>query len=437
MTKLYKLIILCAFVFTGKSFSQICNASGNLVIYSNYDGGIITVNCDVNIPNLKIGICTYEAAEIHIIGTFSNNVTGVIYAGYDGSNDNCNLGVITTTILNVSASVATINVYPSVGPYTPVHGNGNPNTVGCYNCDTTVNAGGANTPDEVVFYFLNAFPASTLRSHHTQYNCWTPTTFNLSAGGNCCIMPASFSPCVPPTTPTNVTIAANQNVCAGVAATLAVNSSTTVNWFATSTSTSVIGIGTSFISPTLSAGNYTYYAAAVNSCSISVKVPISVTVNLLPNLTISATSSVCAGQVTTISVSGANTYSWSTSQTTSVISISPSVTTVYTVTGTSVSNCKNTATVSVNVFTCTALSQLSGSTLEFKIFPNPAKISLNLTSSVGKKKIEITDITGKLVHIEVTEDTNKVIDLKDLSAGIYVFTIEKNGLKQNVKLVVE
>ena len=437
MNRIYKLIILLAIILNGKSFSQICNAGGNLVIYSNYDGGIITVNCDVNIPNIKIGICTYEAAEIHIIGSFSNNVTGVIYAGYDGTNDNCNLGVTATSILNVSASIATVNVYPSVGPYTPVHDNGNSSMVGCYQCDTTTSSGGVNSPDEVVYYFLNAFPGSVLRSHHTQYNCWSPTTFNMTAGGNCCITPASSTTCVPPATPTNVTSAANLNVCAGSAATLAVNSSTTVNWYATNTSTALIGIGTSFISSTLSAGNYTYYAASVNSCSTSVRVPISVTVNPLPSLTVSATSSICAGQVATITVSGANTYSWSTSQTTSIISVSPGATTVYTVTGTSTSNCKNTVTVSVNVFTCTALSQLSASKIDFKIFPNPSKSIVNIISNTGKKKIEIRDMTGKLIYRIETEDAYFTMDIRDLSAGIYAFSIEQNGLKENVKLVVE
>jgi len=39
---------------------SVCNPSGNLIIYSNYDGGILTINVDQNIPNLIIGISTYE-----------------------------------------------------------------------------------------------------------------------------------------------------------------------------------------------------------------------------------------------------------------------------------------------------------------------------------------------------------------------------------------
>ncbi|MEY3153196.1 MAG: hypothetical protein RLZZ333_1793, partial [Bacteroidota bacterium] len=33
-----------------------CNPNGNLFVFSNYDGGILTINVDQNIPNLKIGM---------------------------------------------------------------------------------------------------------------------------------------------------------------------------------------------------------------------------------------------------------------------------------------------------------------------------------------------------------------------------------------------
>ncbi|MCC7017986.1 MAG: hypothetical protein IT564_12390, partial [Rhodospirillales bacterium] len=235
MNRFYKLLLFFAFISSQGMYSQICNSGGNLVIYSNYDGGIIYVNCDANISNLKIGICTYEAAEIHLTGTFSNNVTGIYYAGYDGGNDNCNLGVTTTTIIGSASQ--TVNVYPSVGAYTPVHGNGNPNMDGCYQCDTINSSGGVNSPDEVVYFFLNAFPGSVLRSHHTQYGCWNTTTYNVSAGGNCCIMPASSVPsCTAPPTPTNITASVNQNICAGASTTLTVNSTTTTNWYSSPSS---------------------------------------------------------------------------------------------------------------------------------------------------------------------------------------------------------
>jgi gliding motility-associated-like protein len=61
-------------------------------------------------------------------------------------------------------------------------------------CDTTINAGGGNTPDEVVYYFLNA-TGGILLFHQTQYACWLNETVDVSTGGNCCIIPSLNNPC--------------------------------------------------------------------------------------------------------------------------------------------------------------------------------------------------------------------------------------------------
>ena len=46
----------------------ICNPNGNLLVYSNYDGGTLNISVDENIPNLYIGITTYEAVAIDLAG---------------------------------------------------------------------------------------------------------------------------------------------------------------------------------------------------------------------------------------------------------------------------------------------------------------------------------------------------------------------------------
>ena len=61
---LLALLSLCGFY----SGAQVCNPNGNIVIFSNYDGGYLNINVDVNIPNLKIGIVSYEAVEVTFSG---------------------------------------------------------------------------------------------------------------------------------------------------------------------------------------------------------------------------------------------------------------------------------------------------------------------------------------------------------------------------------
>ncbi len=174
--------------------SPICNQDGNVVIYSNYDGGTLNINCDQNIPNLKIGICTHEPVIVNINGPFVGNITEVLYAGFNSNqnNNNCGLGNFTTSISGVNPSLVQILTAPPL-EYAPTHQNGQAFTsslmVGVSGqCDTIYYAGGGNTPDEVVAYFLNAFNGD-LRFHHTQYNCWLSEIYDLSDGGTCCTDP--------------------------------------------------------------------------------------------------------------------------------------------------------------------------------------------------------------------------------------------------------
>ncbi len=197
MKKIISFIFICLHVFyVNTIYAQICNAAGNVVIFSNYDGsretvaGRLNINVDVNIPNLKIGICSYERVTVNIGGAFAGNVTQVIYAGYNGT-VNCNCYwpstpagcMVTTTITGVAAGIISYVVYP---PATVNDPNGWPNILCAYQC-AGGNQGGCNTAGQVVGYFMSAFGGgNTFRAHETQYNCWAGATKNISTSGNCC-----------------------------------------------------------------------------------------------------------------------------------------------------------------------------------------------------------------------------------------------------------
>jgi hypothetical protein len=95
-------------------------------------------------------------------------------------------------------------------------------------------------------------------------------TSNITSGGQLDAFVQKISQCTPPAAPTNSTLPANQTICAGSTTTLsAISGTNTINWFATPTSTTSLGTGTSFATPTLAVGTYSYYAEA-NSCTKSV-----------------------------------------------------------------------------------------------------------------------------------------------------------------------
>lgn len=159
--------------------AQFCDPNANVIIYSNYDGGVIDINIDEDIPNLKIGVVSYRAAEINLSGTYLSNVTDVVYAGY---NDNSTSGSCpatnggTTSINNAPAGANTSILNSPSGP--------NGNIICSYNCNT--NPGSCSSSEDVQDFFLGQFNESTIYFHETQYGCWQNTTYSVSDGGNCC-----------------------------------------------------------------------------------------------------------------------------------------------------------------------------------------------------------------------------------------------------------
>lgn len=183
MKKLYTFFLASVFA-TSLSAQTFCDPQGNVVIYSNYDGGALTINVDQNIPNLKIGILSYEYATITITGTYASNVTEVRWVGYNGNNNHCNLNPpYVTSISGVPNPIDTIIYYPTATYTNP---NGYVSMICAYSCNISTNQGGCNTADQVAHYFLTAF-GGNLYFHHTQYNCWG--AMDISAGGNCCANP--------------------------------------------------------------------------------------------------------------------------------------------------------------------------------------------------------------------------------------------------------
>lgn len=160
------------------------------------------------------------------------------------------------------------------------------------------------------------------------------TTFG---GGSNDAFLVQFDECTTPTV--NVT-ASTPSVCSGSSVTLTASGATSYTWSTGATTTTIS------ISPT----NTSVYTATGTSSGCSDTQTISITVGANPTVNISAsTASVCSGSAVTMTASGASTYSWSAGATTTITSVSPTITTIYTATGTAVNGCRDTQTISVSV----------------------------------------------------------------------------------------
>ena len=189
MKKKYFLLLLI-FIFPVTIFSQsiFCNPFGNIALFSNYDGGTLHINCDMNIPAIKIGIVGYENDSVIISGIYSPNVVQVIFAGYyNSANVHCTPWPSVKSINGVSAAITQINFVPLSTYFNPY---GYSYIICNYSCDDSTSQGGCNTPDQIAAYFFSQFGSSNLLFHKTQYGCWTGIQ-NFSSGGNCCIVPSN------------------------------------------------------------------------------------------------------------------------------------------------------------------------------------------------------------------------------------------------------
>lgn len=94
---------------------------------------------------------------------------------------------------------------------------------------------------------------------------------------------------------------------------------------------------------------YTITGLTSAGCSITKTVQVNYISAAGPTISVNS-ATICSGTSTVLTASGADTYIWNTGATTSTLSVSPTVTTIYTVTGTySTTGCADTKTATITV----------------------------------------------------------------------------------------
>jgi hypothetical protein len=174
----------------------------------------------------------------------------------------------------------------------------------------------------------------------------------------------------------------------------------------------------------------TYAVVGTNSlgCIGSNTAIATVTVNSLPILVTSSTSSLlCEGETTTITVSGANTYSWSNGGSANNIIVNPTVSVTYIVTGADTKGCSKTEIVTQNVSPCAGIeSFIFNSQSLISLYPNPNTGEFIIESPIPAE-ITIVNAIGQLINQQsVLEGKNK-IDLTHQAKGIYLIKMFQNG----------
>lgn len=167
------------------------------------------------------------------------------------------------------------------------------------------------------------------------------TIYTITASDGTCAGVASISLSTKPIPTVNI-VSSSTVSCVGAPITMTASGGISYTWNPGNLTTPVVTV-----SPT---GPTLYSVVASNSVGCTSTANQVVLTSPSPTVTASSSSSlICSGSTVTLTANGASSYSWNTGGTTPLITLTPTQTSVYTVTGT-FNTCTGTTTVQVNVF---------------------------------------------------------------------------------------
>lgn len=223
--------------------------------------------------------------------------------------------------------------------------------------------------------------------------------------------------------------ASANTLCTGGQLTLTANGAITYTWSNLANGSSIIDTPTTSTTYSVNGSSGPCFGAST----------IAIIVNPLPQISAAVNPTlVCVGDAATLSVNGAVSYTWNPgSAMGSVINVTPTVTTNYTVVGTDANGCSNSSMLNVVVDQCVGVSEISRSFDIFRIYPNPSsgKVTVDINSKQGY--LMLLDLAGKWIYRTDLSGTRSDLDLSFLSKGIYLAKVIVGSETYHVKLVIE
>lgn len=224
--------------------------------------------------------------------------------------------------------------------------------------------------------------------------------------------------------PTISVSASNTLVCTGLSSTLSAYGANNYTW-----STGTVG-PTDVITPSLTT-TYTVIGES-NGCLGSST--ISASPGIAPTLTLNTSDTlICIGESVTLTVSGANSYTWNTGSNVNIIVISPSINTTYIVIGEK-DGCNSSVLYTQKVIECVYINEILTDTLHVLVFPNPGNGIYTITQKDVKSKLpfEICNALGVKIYESILEGEKLEINISSSPNGIYFIKIG-NVTKKLVK----
>jgi len=336
-----------------------------------------------------------SSSNITSIGTSSNTFY------YVTAQQNCYLGIDTIFVSNMNFSVGIS--HPAI----------------C-NGDTSQLAGSGNA-------FNYTWNPGALNGSLVTVSPSVTTIYTLSASGSSCTSTETVQLTIFPLPV--LSILGQDSLCTGSSITHTVSGASTYTW-------SHGGFGN--ISNTTPTANTTYTVIGVDTNFCLSTQTISLHLMALPSLSISSTRSViCRGESATITVTGANTYSWSGIGAVSAsVVVSPSTSATYSVIGTDTFGCTGFSQFTQSVSLCTGLDELEFDSESVLVFPNPNSGNFMFQSTTAMD-VYLFNQLGQLLRVESLSNSNNYkIEFTGIASGVYFLNWNSGKGLQSRKVVV-
>ena len=396
-------------------------------------------------PNISVNsgsICTGNSFTISPTGGVTYSVSGNSFTVNPTSNTNYTVtGADAIGCTNTAVSAVAVNTVPVVSVNSGAICAGSSFTISPSGASTYTISGGASivSPSANTDYTVTGTSAQGCLSSNQAVSSVTVNAIpsvsansgSICSGNSFTINPtgantyaySSGSNVVNPTTTSDYTVTGTSNGCsANAVLTVSVNSNPIINVnsgaicagssFTISPSGAftytISGGGASIVSPSANT-DYTVTGTSAQGCLSSNQAVSSVTVNAIPTVSITGTSTVCSGYATSLTANGASTYVWSNGPTTAINNVIPTSNTTYSVIGTNGNGCTNTASINVTTFLCVPNTSLQATFCGTTLTSLSDKLKCLLVSGASKYEWEVTDMSTGIVYLK--QSANNLVDM--------------------------
>ncbi len=399
------------------------NNSGNYSVAINGGSNCVTGSLTQSIsiipsPTLLVAgstsICFNSSASQTVTGaasySWSSGATGSVVSLSPTITTSYSVtGTGTNGCLSNFIQTITVNSLPSL-TITPA------NTSVCVGSSTSIQISGANT-----YTWSNGNQTSILSVSPLITTVYSVTGTNASSCS------ASRTATIVVNQLPVLTIAGNSSVCLGGSISQTVSGANTYTWN-TGSNLPVITL-----TPNIT-GTFSAVGTDGNGCSSStIK---NIIVSPLPTISIVSTkTAICLGETLVLNANGASSYSWITSSVSQSIAVSPTLTSIYSVTGTDALGCSSSGAYSLNVSLCASLEKFNVIS-EYNLYPNPSNNEFYIDAGDSKVfDVKIINTIGQVVYYRENHESGLPIDIANINKGVYHIQISTSTKIK--KLIIE